>query len=147
MESEEQVNDTAQGNGTGVEFIIREGGGQRTRVLPVTSAGWEPFQSATPSMRLQLRTADPDILVSAVIRARGAGFVVNATSSESKEHSCHTLAEAVLVAESLLAGELEERAPQRVRQAWDAEDSPRLHEEAARAMRAYVGTPGLRRSG
>lgn len=146
MESEEQVNDIAQGNGSGVEFIIQEGGGrQRTRVLPVTSAGWEPFQWATPAIRLQLRTADPDVLVSAVIRARGAGFVVNAAGDEGGERICHTLAEAVLAAESLLIGELEKLAAQRVRQDWEAEEFPRLYQEAAVGMGAYVGTLGLRR--
>ena len=146
MESWEQENDTGQRNVAEMEFIIQEGGGrQRTRVLPVTSVGWEPFQWATPAIRLQLQTADPDVLVSAVIRARSAGFVINAPGDGGVEHSCRTLAEAVLVAESLLIGELEKRAAQRVRQAWDAEEFPRLYEEAARAMGAYAGTLGLRR--
>ena len=97
MESGDQVNDTAQGNETGVEFIIREGGGrQRTRVLPVTSVGWEPFHGPTPAIRLQLWTADPDVLVSAVIRARAAGFVINATGGPGVEYPCRTLAEVVL---------------------------------------------------
>ena len=111
----------------------------------MTSVGWEPFHGATPAIRLQLRTADPDLLVSAVIRARGAGFVINATGDGGEERICRTLAEAVLVVESLLIGELEKLAAQRVRQAWDAEEFPRLYEEAARAMGAYVGTLGLRR--
>ena len=128
-----------------MEFIIQEGGGrQRTRVLPVTSVGWEPFQWSTPAIRLQLRTADPDVLVSAVIRARGAGFVINATGGGGGERTCRTLAEAVLVAESMLVVELEKLVTQRVRRAWDAEEFPRLYEEAARAMGAYVGTLGLR---
>lgn len=146
MESEEQVNETGQNNVAEMEFLIQEGGGrQRTRVLPVTSAGWEPLHEANPAIRLQLRTADPDVLVSAVIRARGARFVVNAAGDEGGERICHTLAEAVLAAESLLIGELEKLAAQRVRQAWEAEEFPRLYQEAAVGMGAYVGTLGLRR--
>ena len=88
MESRKQENETGQRNVAEMEFIIREGGGrQRTRVLPVISVGWEPFQWSTPAIRLQLRTADPDILASAVIRARGAGFVINATGDEGGERS------------------------------------------------------------
>ena len=80
MESGGPVNDLAQGDGTWVEFIIQEGGGgQRKRVLPVTSVGWEPFHEATPAIRLQLRTIGPDVVVSAVIHARADGFVINTT--------------------------------------------------------------------